>query len=228
MGGGGGQNWNPGDGLRQLSQNAGQGIGAVGNNFSSGAAALADNWNAGKANANTNWNGVDTSINNGAFDPSKGTLGALSQGFTNGGDFTQGQQQIQGGLNQDWVNNQTKDLGNLTKNTLGGSLGALATGGDPFLGSMVGGAEGVRQNIQNESKSNSDNANNRTASDQQSQQDQAAQRDQQQQQQQQGLVQGQVTAANQANFNQQNSLEDALRAAALQRQGSRANANSAY
>jgi hypothetical protein len=228
MGGGQGPNWNPGDGLRQLSQNAGQGIGSVGNNFSSGAAALADNWNAGKANANTNWNGVDTSMTNGAFDPSKGTLGALAGGLTNGGDFNAGMDQIKGGLNQDWVNNQTKDLSNLTKNTLVGSVGALATGGDPFLGSMLGGAEGARQNMQNESKSNSDNANNRTASDQQSQQAQATQTAQQQQQQQQGLIQGQATAANQSNFNQQNSFEDALRAAALQRQGSKANANLAY
>jgi len=228
MSGGQGPNWSPGDGLRQLSQNAGQGTGALGNNFTNGAAALADNWNAGKANANTNWNGVDTSMTNGAFDPSKGTLGALSQGFTNGGDFTQGQQQIQGGLNQDWVNNQTKDLGNLTKNAVGGSALALATGGDPFLGSMLGSAEGARQNIHNEAQSNSDNANNRTASDQQAQQDQATQSAQRQQQEQEGVVQGKVTAANQANFNQQNSLEDALRAAALQRQGSRANANLAY
>lgn len=233
MSGGGGSNWNPGDALRQLSQNAGEGIGAIGNNFTQGAAALANNWNVGKGNAATNWNGITAGLGNGDnYNPAKGTLGALAQGFTNGGDFSNGMNQIQGGYY-----NQVAPIGNDYMNRLKGTTeGALAgeaigdlTGAMPFgIGAGMGGSlAGLGENF-GTGEDFTKNQSTQAAQRQQNDSTAAAQAQQQKTQATQQAQQKQQQQVNQANFNQQNSLEDALRAAALQRQGSRANANLAY
>ena len=224
----GGMNFNPGDALRQLSANAGQGINAVSNNFTQGANAFNSNLNSGKGNAANNWNGIAAGLGNGAnYDPSKGTTGALMQGFTNGGDFSNGWNQMQGG----W-NNQAQPVWDRVqdnaKAVAGGSTAGLLVGsvlGDPGLGAAAGAIYGGGNQMANSAnqfnQQQSNAAAQRKANDQlpiQQQQQAEAQNAAQAQQDQQ-------TGANQAAFNQANGLEDAYRAAQLMRQGNKANAN---
>lgn len=236
---GGGGNWNPGQGLQQLSNNAGAGLNAIGNNFTQGANAFSSNLNNGKQNAMNNWNGVEGGLSNGSnYDPSKGTVGALAQGFTNGGDFNNGWEQIQGGWNQQaqpvldqFVNNEKNTTGTTTAGIgLGAASGLI--GGDPLLGAGIGATLGTGAGGLENTKADTDafNQNQTNQAAQRQQNDQAAiqQKNQAATQKQQQAETAAQTSANQASYNNSEGLEDALRAAYLQKQGSRANANVMY
>lgn len=210
--------------------------GSAGDAFNQGMQQLGNNFDAGKANFSSNlgniWGGLSNKDN---YDPSKGTLGQVGAAFGNG-DWGKVQDQITGGYNDQVapvLNNVNDKLkSNLQGQTTAqlGTEGVTGLMGLPFgTGITLGGAGqaiGASGNlvpgaVNDVEKKQNDEAAGRQSGDQAVIQGQQAQQRKQQQQQDQNQQQQQ----NKAGFDQQNSLEDALRAAALKKQGSNANAN---
>ncbi len=238
MSGGGGSNWNPGDALRQLSQNAGEGIGAIGNNFTQG-------WQGLTSGKGTPWGplgdrtftlqGPGGTSNQESLatpwqlgtDIAQNTLNGAAQldplthvpvtGMPN--DFS--------GLGLAPENYVDKALQGPTNLANLGTTSAIQDISSEVMDKLGMGAGGQALNPYN--PSNQDNNYNSQKLSQQAKEAQAASAARQQAQN--AARQAQIdaqTASNQGNFNSANSFEDALRAAYLQRQGSKANANGFY
>lgn len=157
-----------------------------------------------------------------SWDPRNGTLGSIGNAFQNGNWGTVGSQ-IQGGLapaGNGLLSDIKNETGDATTGTGIGLLAATALGGDPLtsaaIGTGVGGALGAYNNTKNDV--NSYNANQTGTSTPKVP----------------GLNTKALTAAQQAKqktqnnqnmFQQENSMEDALRAAQLKTSGQNANAN---
>jgi len=193
-----------GQGFQQLGNNFKAGIGALNNNINQGGEALGNNITSGLHELGANAQGAASQFANNtkgfSWDPSQGTLGAIAQGFGNGGNFSKAGDQLGGGLSQ-----IAKGGAQFTEDVLAPPL-AIAGAFDQSKQRTA--ANQAKVQGQDQAQQQQNQANAVAAS-------QAAQ---------QATLSGQQQQ-NQAGFNQANSLEDALRAAMQQRAGANANAN---